>query len=333
MPPGVKNPDTGDPNQKRKVYEKFEYTKNDKGPYRLIAELIDDQKGEIRINKLTVGKLLCKSKEYKDNIINMRPMGQKRLLVFVKSYTIANRLQEDETMKGNNYSFYVPRNFLTITGVVSGVPVEMSNEEIMENMTCEVPIVNIYRLHRFVNNMKIPTNRISIMFRTSQLPAEVKLYCCNNSVQPFISKPVLCENCLRYGHKTETCRSKKRCPVCATHHEGVETGDCNNKNACLYCKRDHRTNDPNCPEREKQRNIKKIMAKSNMNYLEAREINPIMTQNRYDILENLADFPTPSESFATMTAGNYKPKDPQQYKPQAVQKVKERSKKSTLLTQ
>ncbi|XP_065094684.1 uncharacterized protein LOC135715275 [Ochlerotatus camptorhynchus] len=96
----------------------------------------------------------------------------------------------------------------------------------------------------------------------------------------------------------------------------MDLGDCNNKKLCLYCKKKHKTTDPNCPEWNKQRNIKTIMAKSNMTYLEAKELSPIFTQNRYDLLEELSESPTPAESFAAMVAGKYKTKDQNQYKPQ-----------------
>lgn len=317
MATGALPPGTGDTRNQQKTHEVYEYLKNDVGPYRLIAELIDDKEGTIRINKLTLGKLLSRTKEYKENVLNMRPMGMKKLLVFVKSMSIANRLQGDKTMKENNYKFYVPKSFLSVTGVIAGVPADMTEDEILENMTCEVPIMSVYRLQRYINGQKVPSNRISVTFRTNKLPAEVKLYCCINRVMPFVNKPVLCGNCLRYGHKTDSCKSTRRCSVCSQQHEGTEIGDCDNKTSCLYCKKDHRTTDPNCPEWKKQRNIKTIMAKSNMTYLEAKELNPIFTQNRYELLEEMSEFPTPAESFADMAAGKYKPKDAHQHRPPA----------------
>lgn len=317
MPDGDPPPGTGGSRNQQKIHEVYEYNKNDVGPYRLIAELVDDKEGKIRINKLTLGKLLSRTKEYKENVINMRPMGMKKLLVFVKNMNTANKLQGDKTIKENNYKFYVPKSFLSVTGVIAGVPADMTDDEIMENMECEVPIMNVYRLNRYVDKQKQPSNRISVTFRANKLPAEVKLYCCNNRVLPFINKPVLCGKCLRYGHKTDSCRSKGRCAACSQQHEGMEQGECNNKILCLYCKKEHKTTDPNCPEWNKQRNIKTIMAKSNMTYLEAKEMSPIFTQNRYDLLEDLTESPTPVESFAEMVSGKFKPKDPYQYKPQA----------------
>ncbi|XP_065087632.1 uncharacterized protein LOC135709261 [Ochlerotatus camptorhynchus] len=190
----------------------------------------------------------------------------------------------------------------------------MTVKEIKENMQCLVRILDVNRLHRFVDNVKTASNRISVTFRTSKLPEEVKLYCCLNKVMAFINKPVICHNCLRYGHKTDSCRSKKRCTVCALQHEGMDSGDCPNPKKCMYCKKAHRTTDSECPEWSRQRNIKTIMSKTNLTYMEARELNPVLTQNRYEILENVEEFPTPADSFADMVAGNFKTKNPHQYR-------------------
>lgn len=304
--------------QQQKVYTIYEYHQQDVFPYRVIVQLADDNKGELRINKLTLGRLVSKQNDYKNSIYNMRALGRNKVLVFLKDYQTANKLQSDPMLKNNNYKAYIPRSFVSVSGVVAGVPTDMDLEEIKENISSNFPILAINRLHRYEAGNKIPTNRISIVFRASKLPTEVRLFCCINSVRPFINKPVLCLNCLRYNHKTESCRSKKRCENCSLQHEGLETGQCQNRSKCLYCRNndEHRTTDQNCPERIRQKNIKSIMAKTTLTYMEAREQNPTFTQNRYEILENADEFPTIPESYAKMTSGVYKPVNAHQYKPQ-----------------
>lgn len=321
-PPGDGNrpPDIGSGAERKQArqYQVYEYNQNDTYPYRVIVQAENGTEGQAQINKLTVGKMLSQNKEYKNNIFNMRPLGRNKLLVFLKSYQAANRLQSDPQLKPKGYRAYIPRSFVAVSGVVSGVPVDMTTEEILENIRSDVPILGINRLHRYEGANKIETTRISIAFRSSTLPREVRLFCCLNSVRPFINKPVLCLNCLRYNHKTENCRSKQRCTNCAQQHDGMETGDCPNSRKCLYCKTnsEHRTSDEACAERVRQRNIKTIMAKSTMTYMEAKEQYPILTQNRYDALENLVEFPELPDSFANMAAGQYRTKNERQYKPQ-----------------
>lgn len=147
------------------------------------------------------------------------------------------------------------------------------------------------------------------------------MFCCINTVRPFINRPVLCLNCLRYNHKTENCKSRKRCPNCAAMHEGMETGECQNPRKCFYCKSEHRTSDEDCPERTRQRNIKTIMARTTLTYMEAKEQNPVLTQNRYDMLTDNEEFPALPNTYSDMAAGEYtvkpafKPKAPRTKRP------------------
>lgn len=312
-----KPPDkTADQTERR--YNVYEYNQNDTYPYRVIVQLENDAEGKAQINKLTVGKMLSQTQEYKNNIVNMRPLGKNKLLVFLKSHHTANSLQLDKQLTCKGYRAYIPRSFVAVSGVVSGVPIDITIEEIKLNIRSDYPVLSINRLHRYEGANKIETTRISIAFRASTLPKDVRLFCCVNSVRPFVSKPVLCLNCLRYNHRTDSCRSKKRCGNCALQHDGMETGDCPNKKKCLYCKSnsDHRTADEECAERVRQRNIKTIMAKSTMTFMEAKEQNPTLTQNRYEALENAVDFPTLPDSFASMAGGQFRTKNDRQYKPQ-----------------
>lgn len=300
-----------------RTYQTYEYNQYDTSPFRVIVQLQNDEEGKQRINKLSLGKVLSKIDEYKNNITNMRALGRNKVLVFLKNFQVANKLQSDQMLRKNNYKAYIPRSFVSVTGVVAGVPVDMSIEEISQNITSKYPILGINRLHRYEGGNKIETHRISITFRASKLPEDVRLFCCINSVRPFVNKPVLCLNCLRYNHSTENCRSKKRCPNCTLQHEDLDVGDCPNKQKCLYCKEnsDHRTSDEGCAERKRQRNIKTIMAKTTLTYMEAKEQFPILTQNRYELLENSGDFPSLPNSFAEISSGMYRTRNEQQYRP------------------
>lgn len=58
-----------------KTYQVYEYNQTDTSPFRVIVQLRDDDAGQLRINKLSLGKVLSKSDEYKKNITNMRALG------------------------------------------------------------------------------------------------------------------------------------------------------------------------------------------------------------------------------------------------------------------
>lgn len=282
----------------------YTYNNTDAGPYRVLVELTDNQDGNLAINKLSLGKILNKKTEYKQNVINVRPLGRKKLMVLTKTAQTANQLQEDQALKQQNYTAYIPKHFLTVSGVISGVPLEMTPEEIMANVSSTVPILGVTRLHRYDNGVKIPATRIGVTFRSNQIPKEVRMFCCTNTVQPFVTKAVFCQKCLRYNHRTQNCRSRQRCDKCTLSHEEEGYQQCQRTVKCLHCKTEgnHPTGDFNCPERKRQNNLKIILSKTNLTMMEAREAYPIYTENQYALLENIEEYPTLPETYANVSS-------------------------------
>lgn len=68
---------------------------------------------------------------------------------------------------------------------------------------------------------------------------------------------------------------------------------------CAFCKSSAHSSDfDKCPEKERQNNIKRLMAKRTVTYAEAREQIPA-TSNMYESLANLEGFPTLLDTFST----------------------------------
>lgn len=302
--PGVVDPDPGGGGgapPKFKQWLTYEYNETDAGPYRVIVQL-NENPDDTQINKLALGKILSKTKEYKANVLNLKIMGKNKVLVLVKTPQTANNIQADKTLKAQNYKAYIPKHFMTVSGVVTGVPLEMTPEEILENITSTKPILSVTRLHKYEKEVKTPTTRIAVTFRCNQLPTEVRMFCCTNQVKPFVNKAVFCQNCLRYNHRTNNCRSKQRCETCGRNHDDQGYGQCAMPARCLHCRQEgHKSGDASCPERARQNNLKVIMAKTNLTTLEAQEQYPIYTQNQYSLLENIEEFPTLTKSYAKTT--------------------------------
>lgn len=285
----------------------YQYENGDQGPFRVMVELIDTQNGKIKINKLSLASALRKMPMYKTHVIEMKQVGRNKLMVYFNNYQIANRLTTDANLKEKNYRAYIPRHLVSVTGVIAGVPLDISEEEVMEEMQCEYPVMTVYRMNRHVNGQKEPTMRLSITFRAPKLPERVRIFCCSVGVRAFYRKTVLCQNCLRYNHQTTNCKSKRRCSNCTrTHEKQEEYNECKEPPRCLYCRVTHKTTDTRCPERTRQNNVQAIMARTNLTAIEAVEQFPIQTRNYYEALVESAQEPTPAESYATMTAGKYR---------------------------
>lgn len=299
-------------NGQRMDPENIIYTKEDSAPYRLYFELRDNKGGTEKINKFSLGSFLRKMDHIRQFITDMKYVGQHKILVFMSSYSRANLTLKAVNNGDSIYKAYIPKHLVCVTGVLAGVPTDIDIEEIKMDLECNVPIVNVVRLTKRVDNGdRIPINRLSITFRASELPTEVRLFCCLSRVKPFTSKVVICLNCLRFGHLTDNCKGARRCKRCTLRHETREEFQtCQKAVTCAHCHNDHTSTDETCPERKRQQNIKFLMSKKNLTYTEAREQIPLVSENVYELLQHADEFPTTSESFSSMAKGNYAWKDP-----------------------
>lgn len=287
--------------------QNYQYESGDQGPFRVMVELVDTQNGNLKINKLSLACTLRRMPMYKTHVTEMKQVGRNKLMVYLNNYQIANRLTTDANLNEKNYRAYIPRHLVSVTGVIAGVPLDITEEEIADEMESEYPVMTVYRMNRHVNGKKEPTMRVSVTFRAAKLPEHVRIFCCSVGVRAFYRKSVLCYNCLRYNHLAANCKSKRRCNNCSkTHDKEEDFKECKQPVKCLYCREAHKTTDVSCPERTRQNNVQAIMARTNLTAIEAVEQFPIQTRNYYEALVECAQEPTPVESFATMTAGNFK---------------------------
>lgn len=301
-PPNTLNNWTG-----ARAQENFTYTCQDSPPYRVYMELKDKNR---KINKYTVGLMIRKHEEFRRYVTDMKYTGARRIMVFLSSYEKANQMIEALNVADSPYRAYIPRHLVAITGVISGIPEDISEEEILDGIDCDVPVLGVRRLTRTAE--KIPTTRVSVSFRANQLPDYVRLFCCKSNVRPFYQRVVICTRCLRFNHRENNCKGRKRCERCTEEHQtNEEYAQCQRRQKCANCgSSQHTSKDNKCPEKERQSKIKGLMAKRNITYTEAREIVPIASENIYEPLNHLEEYPVLAESFASMAGGNYKWKDP-----------------------
>lgn len=274
------------------------YAEMDSAPYRLYVEMIDNTK---RINKFALGSVVRKMEKYRNNVTDMKYMGSNKIVLFCDCWQRANSMVVDPLLRERGYKVYIPRHLLCITGVVGGIAPEIGCDEILNEIESKFQVLEVYRLNRWVNDTvgKVPSTRVSITFRAKMLPEKIKLFGIPVKVQPYVRKLIFCDNCHRFGHGKANCRAKKRCETCSRVHDNA-TEVCLDEVKCLHCRTsDHRTTDPSCPARQREKSIKSMMARKNLTYVEAKEmLAPVPTNNFYDVLANFEDFPIVSESFA-----------------------------------
>lgn len=289
-----------------RTLENITYTFADAAPYRVYIELKGNNK-TAKINKFSVGAALREIEGIRGHIVDMKYVGRFKVMVIINNFLKANLLVEKINTQSTTYKAYVPSHLVSMTGVIAGVPIDLTDDEIRDGLDSEFTVLRVSRLHRFANNERIPLARISVTFRANQLPDRVRLFDCPARILPFVRKVDLCEHCLRFGHRTLNCRGSRRCHQCSEQHEDDQQYErCENPVKCANCKSTkHTTAENNCPERKRQQHINELRAKRNLTYIEAREQVPMLSQNPFEILSNLQEFPSMAQTVEA-NVGNLK---------------------------
>lgn len=243
------------------------YITTDKGPFIIIMEKED-------INDIKVGKRL---KEL--NIMNIKDItkiGKNRLKVQTKDGMTANKILKDPTLSiTDRIKSFLPNSSLITVGIIRDIDIDITEEEIENNYSCESKIISIERMTRWDDKLKIaiPNNNIKITFRSHKLPNNFKLYSVSRKIEIFVPKPILCKKCLVYGHTKKYCKREtvERCLNCTENlHDSAQS--CVTK--CKFCNvNDHKTAFYKCPEEIKQKKIKRIMVTQKISYQDAHKIN------------------------------------------------------------
>ena len=188
---------------------------------------------------------------------------------------------------------FIPNTYLYSYGVIRGIPTSLSENEIMEGISADVPIAFVQRFKkRFIKENSeiefIPTFTVKIAFCGNKIPEEVKLNYSIIKVDVFFPSIRQCSDCGRFGHTKNSCRSTKRCLKCASF-------ECNSKICnsvkCILCggESHYATDKKSCPKWAAEENINKIMT---LKKISRSEVINSFQSNRFETLKNYnEDFP------------------------------------------
>ena len=136
---------------------------------------------------------------------------------------------------------YIPMSDQFQIGVISPIDIT-ENLNAVQNF-CSDNESRIHKIERIMRSdsegNKIPTTTVKIMFETTVLPQQVKMYHFSNKVRPYVPIPIMCYRCQRLGHTAMNCSAAKaRCLLCSGNHAFKE---CPNPNqlCCANCNGKH----------------------------------------------------------------------------------------------
>ncbi|KAL0901574.1 hypothetical protein ABMA27_006795 [Loxostege sticticalis] len=194
-------------------------------------------------------------------------------------------------------------------GVVRGVPVDWTDDEIIENISVPIgcgKIIKARRLKRKISNNGqtnfVPIETVVLTFDGQVLPKRV--FICYNAlpVDLYIYPTIQCFNCCRYGHIKSQCRSTPKCFKCGQDHSGDSCSVEEEFVSCCLCSSKHYATSKKCPEYSRQRSIKESMAKSCISYAEAVKLHPPISRSYADVLLSVP--PHSKESHSTYIPNN-----------------------------
>lgn len=303
------------------------YTEKDPGPYLVHVESVTaDPRSGMNLHPIRFGNFL-----YRNNLRNIledgiKRVGRNRLAIYFKVAEAANLFVTNELLIRNDYRAYIPTFNISKQGIVRGIPVEWSHEDIVNNI--QIPtdfggIIKSRRMSRKVASAEgsvwVPTQTVVLMFDGQKLPPYIYSFFTSIPVDQYIYPTVQCFNCCRFGHTRAKCRSQPRCFKCGDNHDGA---DCTvEEHYCLNCSGSHMCTNKVCPEYERQTKIKRHMSMNNSSYIEASKMfqpskklfsEVVSTAPTTHSNHPVSDFPSKSFSYTKTVIRKTKPHIPLQ---------------------
>lgn len=274
------------------------YKLTDKGPYvvHLASKKDSDDNMTQDLHDVDIGLKLKQMKT--KGIWEIKKVTRKELKIIFGSKEEANWFLKGNQPNLLGVNAFIPRYNVVKVGIVFDIPTLYSEEYLKENLTAEVPIMEVRRCQKrkVLNGRKtqewIPANTVKLTFRGQAVPDEVIFGFSKRKVKPDVPQPIQCFKCLRFGHMAKFCRQEgNTCQRCGTRHEFSRENPCSNGMKCFHCHSDkHDGCSRDCPEFLRNKLIKEAMFFDNITFGEADERFP-KTQSQYRIAERRGEFP------------------------------------------
>lgn len=240
----------------------------------VVVELIDMNQPSPN-HPSQVGKVL-KTKGF-SNFSEIEKVGKFRFKITTEDI----RRLKKVNLEDNNLRFYEPKITNHTLIFVRGVPPAFEEEEMLENMEADSPILKVQRLKRLGRDKQLfDTYNIKVTVEGEEVPNRVRIYGCSFRAELYIFPIRQCQNCWRYGHRSKHCTSRTRCASCGgSHNESA----CDKEARCPNCKGGHKAGDPSCPELQRHKKIRLAMKEKQIPFNQAESHYPRL-ENRFGLL-------------------------------------------------
>ncbi|XP_071088913.1 uncharacterized protein [Haliotis cracherodii] len=152
---------------------------------------------------------------------------------------------------------------------------DMSEEEITFELQSQ-GVTSVKRFTRKDNDRIVPTTTYLLTFACPKVPTSIKAGYINIGVDVYISNPLRCFKCQKFGHGAKSCDKSPVCSRCSKSHDSAE---CTNDIQCANCRGEHFSSSKSCPYYQKQSQLLKIKHTNNISFSEAVKLLAKQTPN------------------------------------------------------
>lgn len=201
-------------------------------------------------------------------------------------------LNNDKYHKNVNMKPSIPAASTEITGVIRGVPLELSNKKIFSLLSS----TNVIQVRRLMSRVTIndrteykPTATVAVTFAATQLPDYIHLDSWRHEVSPFIPPVKQCLQCLKYGHIAKFCKNSVKCSICSENHNFKNCSVDKINAKCINCNGNHIAVSGECPIKKQKINENKMKSRS-VTYAELfneKSFPKLTTNDPYKQLQNV----------------------------------------------
>ena len=115
----------------------------------------------------------------------------------------------------------------------------------------------------------IPTNTLFLTFGSPELTKEITVGYLKVKVALFVSNPMHCFNCNKFGHTSQCCKVAAKCLGCGKDkHES----QCEGPKLCSNCSGPHASSAKDCPVWQKEMEIQWVCVEKRISFPETRQL-------------------------------------------------------------
>lgn len=253
-----------------------------------------------------LGQELANITSNSNEILYKEKLSKDKVLIACGNAKRANTLVNDETLS-QKYNVFIPQNYVSRSAIIRDIDTDVSKEDVFEALdTRQFKLLSVERLNRRTTDEKgqvlyVPSKTMKLNFAGQDIPANVYLWYSKIMCEPFIQKTLQCFKCMRFGHASNKCKANFE--VCRKCYQVLKNDHICQLEVikCLNCDGLHNPKSKNCPELQRQKDIKKLMSTRNLCFQEAAKVFPnpkqakdttsyaVKTNNSFSVLTDLND--------------------------------------------